>query len=47
MWEKIEVTVAEQHGEVVKGVIYGVCADMSEREIKDNVIGGEVVEVRF
>lgn len=44
--KKIEVTVAEQHGEVVKGVIYGVCADMSEREIKDNVIGGEVVEVR-
>lgn len=43
--KKVEVLVPEQ-GDVVKGVIYSVCGDMTEQEIKDNVSGGEVVEVR-
>lgn len=43
--KKVEVAITDQSN-VIKGVVYGVFADMTEKEIKDNVVGGDVVEVK-
>lgn len=43
--EKVEVVIPEKKN-VTKGVIYGVCVDISEKEIKDNVKGAGVSEVK-
>lgn len=43
--KKVEVSIFE-NVEMVKGVIYGVCADMTEGEIKDNIKGGKVYNVK-
>lgn len=40
----MEVSVLEQR-EVIKCVIYSVCIHMTKKEIRENINGGEVVEV--
>lgn len=42
----MEVVTLENKN-VVKGVIYGACADILEREMKENTKGGEVSEVKW
>lgn len=43
--KKVEVIIP-QNKNLIKGVIYGICADVSKREIKENLKGGEVREVK-
>lgn len=42
--EKINLTPKEKQG--VKGVVYGMFAGLSEKEILDNIRGGQVTDVR-
>lgn len=44
--ERISITSKESQG--IKGVVYGVFAGLSEKEIVDNITGGQVIDaVRF
>lgn len=41
----MKVTVVKRR-HIVKGVIYGVCDEISEFEIKENVKGGTVTDMK-
>lgn len=43
--KRVEVIIPEKKSEL-KGVIYGVCADISEEEIKENIRGGKATDVK-
>ncbi len=41
----VEVVIPDKKSGI-KSVLYGVCSDMTEREIKENIKGGEVSDVK-
>ena len=44
--KKVEVVIRAEKKDVVLGIVFGVCADMTEKEIMENVNGGVVEGVK-